>query len=236
MRWVKSGILSLFLLMSLYSCSGCSFRPESKPEPTQTVPVEQEFYTSEEEAVRGRVIADILYKAKMALDDDRLMEPASSSAYKYYFDALAIDQDNEVALAGLEEIASRYIGKANSAIQTRQLERAEYYLDRSAIINNDNEPLRQARQALEIAKSQNVNEYQLDPDALSARNLDIMVQLGEIAELLQEESATFLITARTDEEGRWIYRTMREAVGGRLRGNIALGDRPNIQVNLPDAE
>jgi hypothetical protein len=51
---------------------------------------------------------------------------------------------------------------------------------------------------------------------------------------LQASEATFLIRARTDEEGRWIYKTMRDAVGGyRLRGNIDVSGTPAIVVSTP---
>ncbi len=62
----------------------------------------------------------------------------------------------------------------------------------------------------------------------------MMSQLGTIGELVRNYDATFLITARSDSEARWIYQVMREAVGGyRLRGNITLGSQPTIQVNIP---
>jgi len=76
--------------------------------------------------------------------------------------------------------------------------------------------------------------FSLDAESLSQRNLEIMVELGEIGQYIRDREATFLINARTDEEGRWIYQTMRQAVGGyRLRGNIAMDNEPSIQVVVP---
>ena len=61
-----------------------------------------------------------------------------------------------------------------------------------------------------------------------------MSRLAEIAQFIQRNEATFLINAPSDEEGRWIYKVMREAVGGyRLRGNIDISAIPNILVTLP---
>ncbi len=37
-----------------------------------------------------------------------------------------------------------------------------------------------------------------------------MVKLGEIGQHIRNLEATFLINARTDEEGRWIYKIMRK--------------------------
>ena len=43
-----------------------------------------------------------------------------------------------------------------------------------------------------------------------------------------------LITSRTDDEGRWIYRQMQEAVPGYLvRGDIQLGSPPRVTLLPP---
>ena len=74
----------------------------------------------------------------------------------------------------------------------------------------------------------------MDDEALTERSLQTMVKLGEIGQHIRNLEATFLINARTDEEGRWIYKIMREAVGGyRLRGNIGIAEQPSIQVVVP---
>ena len=78
--------------------------------------------------------------------------------------------------------------------------------------------------------------FELDEQGLSEQSLEMMAQLGEIGEFIRDREATFLIFARTDEEGRWVYRIMREAVGGyRLRGDIAVDSNPSIQVVLPQS-
>ena len=76
--------------------------------------------------------------------------------------------------------------------------------------------------------------FPLDSDGLAEQSLETMVELGEIGQYIRDIEATFLINARTDEEGRWIYKIMREAVGGyRLRGNIGVANEPSIQVLIP---
>jgi hypothetical protein len=76
----------------------------------------------------------------------------------------------------------------------------------------------------------------LDPAELTRKSLTILNQLSEIGQSIFSRDARFLITARNDEEGRGIYSTMRDALGGeRLRGNIAIGSTPGIQVSLPSA-
>ena len=41
----------------------------------------------------------------------------------------------------------------------------------------------------------------------------------------------FVIVARNDAEGRWIYKSMQQAIEGyRLRGNIKMGKRPKVTL------
>ncbi len=64
-----------------------------------------------------------------------------------------------------------------------------------------------------------------------------MNELAEIARQLQSSGGTFLIRARTDEEGRWIYKTMSESAGGkRLHGNIQIAPTPGIVISVPAGE
>lgn len=182
------------------------------------------------------VIADILYDASKALEDNRLML-GRNNAYDLFNEVLDIAPDNEVALAGIQEIAARYISLANNATRIGQYDQAATYLDRASQIEPQDENLRQARQTLQTAREQQGEFFTLDEQQLRNRSPALMAELGEIGHYLQENEFMFLITARTDEEARWIYQTMRQAVGGyRLRGNIALGGQPGIRVQQPTTE
>ena len=91
-----------------------------------------------------------------------------------------------------------------------------------------------ARQRLQLAQRNKIESYALDPEGLRSQSLEMMTRLGEIAQQIMRDEATFIINARSDEEGRWIYKIMRESVGGyRLRGNIDISGTPNILVTVP---
>jgi hypothetical protein len=123
---------------------------------------------------------------------------------------------------------------ANQAIQIGQFDDAEDYLVRAEIINPGKQDIIEARRVLALESRVTRDYFALDPEELAAQSLIMMSQLGTIGELVRNYDATFLITARSDSEARWIYQVMREAVGGyRLRGNITLGSQPTIQVNIP---
>ena len=184
--------------------------------------------------LRARILADMLYEASLAYDDSRLLLPAGDNAYDRYMEVLSFAPDNQIALKGIEYIVDRYVVMANQAIGIGQFGNAENYLDRAASINPGKENIVEARRTLEIEKSVVREYFPLNPQELAAQSLLIMSQLGSVGELVRNYDATFLITARSDGEARWIYQIMREAVGGyRLRGNIILGPQPAIQINIP---
>ncbi len=184
--------------------------------------------------LRARILADMLFEASIALDDNRLLLPAGDNAYDRYMEVLSFDPENRVALQGIEDIADRYVAMATQAIQIGQFDNAEEYLSRAESIKPDKQNIIEARAVLARESGVRRDYFALDPDEVAAQTLRVMSELGNIGELVRNHDATFLITARSDAEGRWIYQVMREAVGGyRLRGNITLGSQPTIQVNIP---
>ncbi len=203
--------------------------PEPVVEPEPTV-----VFLTEDELRRGRLLADILYAAQTAIADNRLQLPANNNAYDRFREVLELDPGNAVALAGIHEIALRYVGLADAAIALGQYDNAESYLLRAMRIDSELPELAAARERLDVARQNKMEVYNLDPAGLTSKSAEMLAHLAEIAQHIQEIEATFLINARTDEEGRWIYKTMREAVGGyRLRGNIGVAGTANILVTLP---
>ena len=246
----KLKLTRFLLLIPALMLSACIFvNPE---ETSEQIPIQQtdfsEYFenadTDIEEIIehwpevdpflRARILADMLYEARIAFEDNRLLLPAGNNAYDRYLEVLSIESENQVALDGIESIADRYVEMANEAIRIGQFDNAENYLSRAASINPNKENIAEARRSM-VQDSQIRRDYfPLNPQELNTQSLAIMSRLGDIAEYVRIREATFLITARTDAEGRWIYRIMREATGGyRLRGNIVIGTQPTIQVNIP---
>ena len=229
--------LPLCALLLLVSCAGTDsgtvvYSPEQAPDAVSGP--DQVANSGNDPFVRQRILADMLYEARLAFDDNRLTSPAGSNAYDGYRSVLDLDPDNAVALQGLRDIVQRYIELADAAIDLRQFDNAGSLLDRAARIDRDDAALAEAQARLAQARDIDMDVFALDADQLSNRGLEIMVELGEIGQYIRNREAVFLINARTDEEGRWIYQTMRNAVGGyRLRGNIAVDNIPSIQVVIP---
>jgi len=183
---------------------------------------------------RNMLLADMLYAARTAYDGNRLMSPVNDNAYDRYLEVLQLDPGNEVAMQGIRDIVQRYIELADAATLLGKFPEAAGLLNRAASLDPGHEQLTAARERLRLAQRNKIDQYALDPEGLRQQSLDTMTRLGEIAQHILRNEATFLINARSDEEGRWIYKVMREAVGGqRLRGNIDISGTPNILVTVP---
>ena len=239
----KAGAARLLAALLLLGLAACASKPavvKYTPKPVQEEPEPVIAVIDEVELQRTRIIADMLYAAKTAYDDNRLMLPVGNNAYDMYREVLNVDPGNAIALEGIQEIALRYIALAESAINQGQYDNADALLARAARLGPDRPELPIVRDRLAQAKQNKVQIHDLDPAALKAKSLELMTELAEIAQQIKSAEATFLIRARTDEEGRWIYQTMRDAVGGyRLRGNIDISGTPGIIVtfsgNVPAA-
>lgn len=239
MKQVDLNILAVVGLLLLGACAS--------PAPVQTVyeggaitapvaPVVEEPVVErvDEAHARAMLLADMLYEARLAYEDNRLMTPTGNNAYDRYQQVLRLDRGNKVALAGIQDIVVRYIALADEAMVQAKVGDAEALLERAASLNPERPELAAAYQRLEAARHTRVDRFDIDPEALAAQDLELMVRLAEIAQHIESSDATFLINARNDAEGRWIYKVMREAVGGyRLRGNIDISSTPNILVTLP---
>lgn len=235
----------LSALLLLVWLVGCKTVPpvvvfEPTPLPVPEVAAEPEVILDDAELRKQRMLADILYEGKKAFADNRLMQPAGRNAYDFYQQVLRLDPGNKVALDGIEEIAVRYIEMAQAAISEMSLENAEAYIARAVQLSPGRPELAAVRVRLNDARKNKAQVIALNAAGISARNLQAMSQLAEIARRVQAAGSTFMIRARSDDEGRWIYKVMREAVGGyRLRGNIEVAAVPAIVVTgvaMPDSK
>jgi len=230
-------IFSFFLILLLVSCASIESEPVVYTPGVPEVPQTEEGPLSNSDPfIRQRIMADMLYEARLAYDDNRLMSSSGNNAYDRFRAVLDFDPENVVALQGIKDIVIRYVALADEAIQSRQYDNAESLLNRAARIDQSEVTIAEARQRLEVARQIRMQVFALDEQGLSERSLELMVELGEIGGFIRDNEATFLIFSRTDEEGRWVYRIMREAVGGyRLRGDITVDSKPSIQVVLPQS-
>ncbi|MGV3591215.1 MAG: tetratricopeptide repeat protein [Gammaproteobacteria bacterium] len=225
---------TLIVTLALGACQVQKRQTVYAPEPVLEEPEPAPPPVSSEELRRARMIADILYEARIAYDNNQLMTPAGRAAYDRYREVLSFEPENAVARQGMVDIVLRYIELADIEIAQGEYDNAASLLQRGASILPERPELADARARLAVARQTKVENHPLDPTGVRNQSLEVMTELASIAESIRAREATFLINARTDDEGRWIYKVMREAVGGyRLRGNIGISDAPAILITLP---
>ena len=76
-------------------------------------------------------IIGLIGNAKRALEENRLMSPAGDNAYDRYVQVLELDPNDQRAVEGLREVASRYVSMADRAVDKGDLERARSFVERA---------------------------------------------------------------------------------------------------------
>lgn len=179
---------------------------------------------------RQEHLEGLLGLAEQALAAGRLMAPASDNAFVWYKQALQLDQHSERAHRGMHAINAQYIALAKESFGHGRRAHAELMLERAqrvATTPAQAQALRQQFPAGPVVVPD--NEVALNIDDLASRNEAVLAVLAEVAVRAKEAGSRLTIKARSDAEGRWIYKQMRQAVQGyRLRGNISLAKKPKV--------
>ncbi|MCB1800140.1 MAG: AAA family ATPase [Gammaproteobacteria bacterium] len=105
-------------------------------------------------AARDAEIASLLQKASAALDADRLLMPATRSAYAYYRKVLKLDAENSAAASGMAAIVGRYAALAHDALGKQQFDRAERFVSRGLRVDAADARMRSLRTELETARAE----------------------------------------------------------------------------------
>ena len=171
----KTRIFCVLLVIMLASCAGnesasivYSGSDESKPDATDSdaqggSSLKGPLSNISDPFVRQRILADMLYEARLAYEDNRLMSPAESNAYDGFMAILDFEPDNEVALQGVRDIVVRYTELADAATRLGQYDTAQSYLNRAEGIGVNAGVIADARQRLEQARETRMEIFDLDP-------------------------------------------------------------------------
>ncbi|WP_020700262.1 hypothetical protein [Dasania marina] len=169
-----------------------------------------------------------LLQGQQAVAAQRLLWPKDDNAYQWFQQALALDSQHPQAHQGMRQIGQAYVALAQEAYIEGDRAKAELMLERAQQVSVSPAEAAAIKQRYPAPKAAK-NEFTLSPHDLSQQNTQVKAQLTELALRAKKLSSRLLIVARSDREGRWIYKHMRESVAGyRLRGNIQLGSVPKI--------
>ena len=240
------------MLRSLYTVlllpllvSACVVRePDPAPTPAQdgeanaTLTVrtlsEAEVITGAASEENRRWIADTLFEGLQALDADRLLTPVDDNAHARFMRVLAREPDNEIALQGLQDIVARYLALSLEASRRGLFREAEQMLDQARFVDAEHPDIASARMTLQTEMDSGDLFFNLDNREFARRSEAARQQLADIARQAKQHGAFFLITAPDDDQARWMFSVMRDAVDGyRLRGNIEMASQTNIRLRIP---
>jgi hypothetical protein len=74
----------------------------------------------------------------------------------------------------------------------------------------------------------------LPAQPLADKTDEVTQLLVQLAQRVRQSDESIMIYARSDAEGRWIYKTMKDAVGDyRIRGDIRIAQQPAIDLLSP---
>jgi tetratricopeptide (TPR) repeat protein len=241
------------MILSVMALASCAAKPEREAaepaaaeEPVQEVDSAQQAQEAARERRRA-LVNRLLDQASDALANNRLTLPEHDNAYDSYSAVLLVDPGNEKAQAGLRSIVLAYAELIRDALRRGRLGEAQQLYRRALSYFPDNPLLEDLKQTVEEAQAQaerqqlRLAEQGVDSDKVDlpaqelARRSDAVKELlAKVAERVRDTDESVLIMARTDAEGRWIYKQMNEAVPGyRIRGDIRLASEPKLRLLPP---
>ena len=83
-------------------------------------------------------VEQYLFKAKIAMDSDKLSAPAQDNAYLYYQEVIKLVPDHEAAQQGLLDIANRYGDLAEQALDRFEYVNAKHYVHEGLRVQPEN--------------------------------------------------------------------------------------------------
>lgn len=217
--------------------------PASAPADSQPKPVIQD----PQAAATAALEAKMLSKAEQAFRAGRLTEPAHDNAYDTFHAVLLLNPHNGQARAGVQAILIRFADMIRRALAEQDYHSTEILLNRAQVYYPANALLLDLKKEWAVAREKAdermlttpptnlaIMDYPLPPEALNRKSSTVANYLASIAQRLKENDESILIHARSDAEGRWIYKQLNDAVPGyRVRGDIKLGRVAKIVILPP---
>jgi hypothetical protein len=175
-------------------------------------------------------IQRLLLEARDALDTNRLTTPVEDNAYYRFVRILSFEPDNPQALLGLTEIVEQYIAWAIDHAQQRNFTAARNYLNKAKSVDQFHPNIQAVENLIEKGRSSSPETIVLSQMQVAARGESLAEELQLLGQRVIDLSATVIIIARSDAQGRWIYQQLNRRSSSRIRAHIEFGERPQIQL------
>lgn len=214
-------VLGLCLLV-LAGCESEPPRPAPEPEPEPVAPPAPEPLAD---------VNPLLEQARRAFEAHRLTTPEADSAYSLYREVLRLDPGNDHARRGMEKIVERYVRFALEAVERRQFARARSMLARARLVDAGHPAIEPTAEQVKLVENAARDRIRLDPGVLADRSADLGARLRDLGARAKTADCRVTINARSDAEGRWIYRQLNSASGeSRVRAKLAIASPPSVEL------
>jgi serine/threonine-protein kinase PpkA len=144
--------------------------------------IKTEYDSKETERVaQQQQIKELIVKAEIAIEDNRLSSPAKRNAVHYYQNIIQLDERNEQALKGLEKVEMTYISMIEKSIDNKAYTKSKSLLAKLTEISDNDVQHNNLRQKIAQGEKKNAAELK------ERRRLDAIVEEKKKAELVRKE-------------------------------------------------
>ncbi len=259
-RKLPDVVLRSFLLVSLTGLTACGAALSDKPvaagsvatHGAASVPTVSEPHNKDLQSLARQPIEQrLLQQAEDAFRRGNLIDPAHDNAYDRFHSVLKMNPGNTMARSGLQAILIRYADLIRDALARSRYDQARallnttqiYYPGNTLLLDLKQQLVKQERAALRFDEQAlartNVDDlkrqdFPLPATKLGTDDAELAAFLSSIAQRLKVSGESVLIYARSDSEGRWLYRKINAAVPDyRVRGDIRIARSPKITILPP---
>lgn len=180
-------------------------------------------------------VEPLLEQARLAFEAHRLTAPPQNSAFALYQEVLRHDPENDGARRGLEKIVESYVRFALEAVDRYQYARARSMLARARLVDPHHPAIEPTEQQMRLVQNAQRDRVKLDPGALGKRQDALATRLHGLGGRAKVASCRVTINARSDAEGRWVYRQLNSAPGEtRIRARLQIASPPSVELICPN--
>ncbi|MEE4280357.1 MAG: hypothetical protein V2I41_00330 [Pseudomonadales bacterium] len=220
LKFLSTKAVLLPLLLGLVCAAGCQAPSAPTPPPE---PVVAPVTPPPPPVIERQLLFKLLDDADAAIADNRLTFPAGHNALDYYHDILAIQPDQEDALRGLEQLVEIYVKLAQDALEYNRFATARSMLVRADLIVPNHPSIEPTQAQIRLLEEAQRTALTLDQQTLNNPTRALKDQLIALGSHPAKTPCRFIIYARSDAQGRWIYQQLAAAeVAGRIRAEIKI--------------
>ncbi len=166
-------------------------------------------------------------QAEFAIKQNHLTYPKEGSAVSLFEQMLTLNPGNKEAIRGLEQVVEEYVALALAAANERLFAKAKAMLARAKLVDANHPsiaPTMKQIHLLEKAKRKTIQ--------LNAKQLFTAATKSQITTLVKagSNSCHYAIAVNNDEQGRWIYRAIKDATfNSRPKARIIISSPTRIE-------